>query len=747
MICRELACPADSMCTPVGCASPDQVRACTGVSDDTACETVDFATGSCVQGVCLEVACGDGERIGPEVCDDTNQRSGDGCSADCRSNETCGNGYADTLVGEQCDVGPFGLSGDGCSSRCKLEVPIWQSAATPRPIARSGHALAADPVRGRVVLFGGEDDRDGILADTWELDGAAWRLRTPVRSPPPLNGHAMAYDARRRRVVLFGGSPQRVGAALAETWEWDGVEWEQMTLPAAPTARRDGAMAYDPQRGEVVLVGGRVGDDQVPPDTWSYDGTRWTLITDTQLPATYWSALAYDTVGGRLVYTNGVATYTLSATTWTQLPGPMPTVDSRPSLATASDGVVMGTGRFAYTLRGSTWSARQPMSSLPVSGMPLAGDGTRVVGFGGNDSSGCVPGACFPPLDLAVELAGPTWRPLAATPMAQGAAAVFDASGNVFTFGGYDGGPSAAVSTDQVRVWSDGAWSVVPGLTSPSVSGIASAVATPRGIVLVGGFGAQAETWILAEGVFTQVTGPAPPARIEPMLVYRQATDTVVMQGGYEGGVGPRDDTWELGPDGWVERVSAVKPPYRDGALYAYDRVRDRMMIFGGSARDTGISDANLWEWDGTEWMLRAESGGPSARAMALGGYDSLRGRFVVAGGRNESGSLRDSWEWNGEVWTRVDSPTVVPVLDDSAQPISGYDELNARILVIDMAGTHALAYTSALSPRDVCTDSDTDGDALVGCADPDCTLRCVTCGDGTCDPIEHRRLCPADCP
>lgn len=53
--------------------------------------------------------------ITPEVCDDGNVDSGDGCSADCESDESCGNGYTD--VAEACDDGN-GENGDGCSADC-----------------------------------------------------------------------------------------------------------------------------------------------------------------------------------------------------------------------------------------------------------------------------------------------------------------------------------------------------------------------------------------------------------------------------------------------------------------------------------------------------------------------------------------------------------------------------------------------------------------------------------------------------
>ena len=67
--------------------------------------------------------CGDGNIGGNEVCDDDNTTPGDGCSADCLSDETCGNGIVDTIVGEECDDDNT-VSGDGCSSTCETEVEV-----------------------------------------------------------------------------------------------------------------------------------------------------------------------------------------------------------------------------------------------------------------------------------------------------------------------------------------------------------------------------------------------------------------------------------------------------------------------------------------------------------------------------------------------------------------------------------------------------------------------------------------------
>ena len=81
------------------------------------------------------LSCGDGnvDVDQGEVCDDRNTTSGDGCSADCRSDETCGNGIEDVAMNEACDDGntftetecPYGMvSCARCNSTCSGELTL-----------------------------------------------------------------------------------------------------------------------------------------------------------------------------------------------------------------------------------------------------------------------------------------------------------------------------------------------------------------------------------------------------------------------------------------------------------------------------------------------------------------------------------------------------------------------------------------------------------------------------------------------
>jgi hypothetical protein len=131
------------------------------------------------------------------------------------------------------------------------------------PPARYNHAMAT--VTGKVVLFGGYNG--AALNDTWEWNGSAWTQRAVTTAPGARDLHAMS--ALDGKVVLFGGSTG--SSPLGDTWEWDGSSWTQRTVPG-PSSRVAHAMAT--LNGHVVLFGGSSTTDL--GDTWEWDGNTWT---------------------------------------------------------------------------------------------------------------------------------------------------------------------------------------------------------------------------------------------------------------------------------------------------------------------------------------------------------------------------------------------------------------------------------------------------------------------------------------
>ena len=92
------------------------------------------------------------------------------------------------------------------------------------------------------------------------------------RLAPAPAGHAASAAHRLR---LFGGSHAASAGVFQDTWEWDGTDWRQRTVTAAPSPRAT-QMAHDTQRGRTLLFSGedRVSGVLTPGDTWEYGPTH-----------------------------------------------------------------------------------------------------------------------------------------------------------------------------------------------------------------------------------------------------------------------------------------------------------------------------------------------------------------------------------------------------------------------------------------------------------------------------------------
>lgn len=108
--------------------------------------------GGATPSVCNTV-CGDGLRVGGEACDDGNRTLNDGCTATCglEPGWQCGDGIQVPAAGEECDDGNV-VSGDRCSSDCKIE------SSGPPPQS----SLCGDGIKGP---YEGCDDQNGNNGD------------------------------------------------------------------------------------------------------------------------------------------------------------------------------------------------------------------------------------------------------------------------------------------------------------------------------------------------------------------------------------------------------------------------------------------------------------------------------------------------------------------------------------------------------------------------------------------------------
>src|SRR3569623_784781 len=261
------ACPAGRVCDEMhhGCAAPDQLTACAGAAARAACHPAGF------DGACLVPGCGNRVVEPGEQCDDGNHVGDDGCSADCRSDEQCGNGVVDGAIGEACDDGNL-ASHDGCNSRCQLESPQWT--IDPAILRYVPPTSAFDEAHGMLVVVG-----DRV---TWLWDGSAWH--TPSALAPAVDSWVTAaYDASRMRVVAIGKRASTFVVA-----EWDGTQWTEATQSGTPPSTEILATHYGHLSAGAWTTGDVVPFTPAAPVHAAFDATDGTVFVDGASPAATW---------------------------------------------------------------------------------------------------------------------------------------------------------------------------------------------------------------------------------------------------------------------------------------------------------------------------------------------------------------------------------------------------------------------------------------------------------------------------
>ncbi|MHC5064072.1 MAG: Kelch repeat-containing protein [Planctomycetota bacterium] len=214
------------------------------------------------------------------------------------------------------------------------------------PPARTRGAMALDPIRERIVLFGGISiTQSGALlrADTWEFDGAEWTEVQAVNPPPPLVGAAMTWDPINEKLLLFGGGTAFAEELVAESYHYDGTTWELLAPANSPTHRKDHRMVTDTLRDRIVLFGGTDQERRFltqlttrSNETWEWDGANWTLRNPLVVPGRRRSfGMAFDSVLGRTIVAYGISgnrwlgdTWAWDGSTWTSI---IPFGDPKPS--------------------------------------------------------------------------------------------------------------------------------------------------------------------------------------------------------------------------------------------------------------------------------------------------------------------------------------------------------------------------------------------------------------------------------
>jgi hypothetical protein len=259
---------------------------------------------------------------------------------------------------------------------------------------------------------------------------------------------------------------------------------------------------------------------------------------------------------------------------------------------------------------GTTWTRLATTGPSPRQQAALVYDAARqrVVLFGGE--AGVFPNATV--LTDTWEWDGSSWTQRAtAGPSARvHQTMAFDRTrGRVVLFGGFN-----AVNQQELRdiwEWDGTAWqqSSVSGATNTIALGIAydeKTSATYLYSMPQGGGTLTASRWNGTS--LSAATGAAPPC----VPVPRQFTALGSNPGGFllyvhtcsQTGSPILPQSWRWDGVAWTQ-VAGTQPPLRYNAAIAYDRDRNRAVLYGGEVAAGTPDLADTWEFDGTTWSRR----------------------------------------------------------------------------------------------------------------------------------------------
>jgi hypothetical protein len=595
---------------------------------------------------------------------------------------------------------------------CIIAVLIGTTAFASNPSPRTLGRLVYDSTNRVAVLFGGRgrfDPGTGLTHDsneTWLWTGATWVQRFPETTPPGRNSHSMTYDPNHGRVLVFGGRQERKvvngpETLLADLWAWEDNNWNQLASSnsGGPSPRLFSGMAYDPERDVIVVFGGheaqplkpRQKNPDIAPvyDTWEYAGF-WTKKTGeapkVAKPLMVWDPIAKQVVMVGVDGTNATPVmYRYVAGVWQkETPAKMPTCVNEGYLMAKSDGRLLFLGGVCpsgtptppeeelFEYAGGTWTEITIGGAFRGVGQAVTYDPfrDRAIVYGGTAILGGDPFSATGILTENRVWRGPeitptpfprSWMVFESDPLARG----------IVLYGGLNerGG---SYRTDAWQ-FGNGKWdgSTVTTLPLDCVNPL-STLDTDRNhlVVLCSG----TTVWEF-DGTTWKDFGslePEPDERRFGALAYDARLKKTVLFGGFLNS-NYRNDTWTWDGTKWTELDidNDDRPPHRSNHVMWYDAAQQKTILYAGVGRPninrkvTRFDD--MWSFDGSRWTKMTVTATPGRRFSPQIAVNPTNGKVLLFGGlvveNVDEDSIRqfygnDTWEWDGaaSTWTQFNS-------------------------------------------------------------------------------------------
>lgn len=470
--------------------------------------------------------------------------------------------------------------------------PSWTQlfpTGTP-PAGRREHTAIYDPVRDRMVVYGGSAGSTEVW--TLSLSGTpAWTLLAPGGTPPSGRfGHSAVYDADRDRMIIFGGGPG--GGASNEVWALTLAgppTWSMIAPAGVPPAARSGHSAvYESGMQRMVIYG---GSNAIPAETWA-------LLLD---PAPVWV---------QLMPSNPPAGLRREHSAIYDSPRNRMLVFGTAQFGAENDvqALMLGTSPAWQVLVPGVFAPREPMILYATAYDPIRTRMLAVGGYRAGDPSHAALYAFTPgPPALWTELGSTNLPP---TSRKDHSVIYYPPLDALVVFGGRD--ELSGSTLNQI-------WTAQLGSNPP--------------------------TWTNV----TPATTPAALSRNNHSAIYDPVRQQMVVFGGSNGAFQPFGDTWAISltapTPAWslLDAGGGIGPSARAGHSAIYHPGTDRMMVFGGDGSDPSVYPMRLAAPAG--WEPSSSTGAtvqlPRAEHSAI--YDPFADRMLVFGGGLYA---NDTWEF-----------------------------------------------------------------------------------------------------
>jgi len=454
------------------------------------------------------------------------------------------------------------LLGDPESYLCDTQIfsnGSWrQFTISPNPGPRTYPAMAYDPNRRKVVLFGGLSSTGEQLSDTWEFDGQRWIKCTPSNSPPARFDHRLTFDPNVGGVLLFGGAGNNAAGRkrFSDTWVFDGHDWRKLSPTYSPQARSRHILSYLPSFGKTVCLCGQSDEGGILGDIWEFDGAEWHLLFVEGGPGPLASASYSSIKDGRLIITNGASTGGPLRQTW------------------SFDGRKWGLANTASSMAGRLDAAMAPY-------------GNGAVVFGGFDGVNDLNETWF--------FDGTNWGKLEikSTPLARSYAGISeDPLSRIVMFGGYGSNKTKVESKSegpQTYFFDGSSFTYIKTKHKPKAE-ISFGMAYDqkrKTVVLFGGYnetlGELNETYEFDGQDWKQIkTAHSPSPRGNPSLIYDPKEKRIILFGGYSQDQ-RLSDLWVYDGKDWSSLKISNMPTssLTGGASMVWDNHKKRFVIYG----------------------------------------------------------------------------------------------------------------------------------------------------------------------